>query len=413
MATVSRRKKHQKKKSNEPLRVGETILKSSRSAAHRTKNFIHKANVLFNRESIGKGLRLKGLSFGSFLIGFSVLILLMLFVANTRSIEVDNVTVSIPGLPDELEGYRILVLSDLHGESLGDEQTSLLRTINGLSYDLVLITGDMVGKDGDPEPFYQLLDGMTANRKTFFIAGDSDPGPLLDKPRDIEVGKLEEYVLEDWILGAEERGAVYLDEPMSFAVDGVTVWLTPAYMLSINASDEMAKLKLEYNTEAEAIIEGEDSFRAIYPFTAYRYARMQTLYASLSQMGENDLHLSLSHIPVTLEYVTTAQQNSSVIQDDHPSYLRMVDMVMAGHYCGGVWNIPLYGALYIPNESAPRYGWLPDQDDVQGLTAMNSAYQYVSAGLGCTDAVKVPSFRLFNNSQVTVITLTATLTELK
>ena len=413
MPIGERKKKHRKKKNREPIRVGESILKTGRSVQSTTRTVVEKANALFSRDSIGRLPRFKKITFPTFIAGFFVLVLLIAFVANNQSIVVDRVTVSIPGLPSDLEGYKILVLSDLQGESFGEGQSTLLRTINGLSYNLVLITGDMVGPSGDPEPCYELLDGMTANRKTFFIAGDSDPGPLLEAPRDLESGTLEQYVLADWILGAQERGAVYVDKPISFTVRDATVWLTPSYMLSVNASDEIAKLKLEYNTEAEMIIDGDEETKKIYPFTAYRYARMQSLYDALARMGENDLHLSLSHIPVTLEYIATAQANSTVTSENRPSFLRMVDLVVSGHYCGGVWKLPFLGAVYIPDESAPRYGWLPEKSRVQGLTAMNSAYQYISAGLGSTRDVKVPPVRLFNNSQVTVITLTATLTELK
>ena len=413
MPTGTRKRRHRKKKSNQPLRVGESILKTGRTVGSGTKDLLGKINSLFSKDSVGRLPRFKKLTFPFFIGALLVLLAVIVFVANNQSIVVDRVTVSIPGLPADLEGYKILVLSDLQGETFGEGQSTLLRVINGLSYNLVLITGDMVGTSGDPQPFYELLEGMTANRKTYFIAGDSDPGPLLDKPRDLESGTLEEFVLADWILGAQERGAVYVDKPISFTVRDATVWLTPAYMLSVNASDEIAKLKLEYNTEAEMIIDGDEEMKKIYPFTAYRYNRMQALYDALARMGENDLHLSLSHIPVTLEYIATAQANSAVTRENRPSFLRMVDLVLAGHYCGGVWKLPFIGTLYIPDESAARYGWLPDQSQVQGLTAMNSAYQYVSAGLGCTNAVKVPPVRLFNNSQVTVITLTATLTELK
>ena len=77
-----------------------------------------------------------------------------------NSLRVDEQNVTLVGLPQSLEGYRILHLSDLAGRRFGDEQATILREINTLDYDAVFITGDMVGSSGDPEPFYELLEGL-------------------------------------------------------------------------------------------------------------------------------------------------------------------------------------------------------------------------------------------------------------
>ena len=118
------------------------------------------------------------------------------------------------GLPEDLEGYRILLLSDLNGRRFGDEQATILREIGTLDYDAVFIAGDMVGSGGDPQPFYELLEGLPSSKPVYFIAGDSDPQPVLDVTRDI-TGTVEQMVLADWILGAIERGATYVDAPWS------------------------------------------------------------------------------------------------------------------------------------------------------------------------------------------------------
>ena len=130
---------------------------------------------------------------------------------------VNNTTITVVGGDTAIDNYRILVISDLNGRRFGDRQSKLLSQINQLSYNIVFCLGDMVGEDGDPEPFYELLEGLPASRQVYFIAGDSDPGPLRDTPNMVE-GMLEEYVLEEWILGAIDRGAIYLDSPESLMV---------------------------------------------------------------------------------------------------------------------------------------------------------------------------------------------------
>jgi predicted MPP superfamily phosphohydrolase len=58
---------------------------------------------------------------------------------NYRVIEVE---VSLPGLPPEFQGLRILQLSDIHADAWQDRGQRLLRLVSGLSFDVCVITGD-------------------------------------------------------------------------------------------------------------------------------------------------------------------------------------------------------------------------------------------------------------------------------
>ena len=151
---------------------------------------------------------LRRIKFSAFVLVSVVALALLIMFFNNNSIAVEEKTVSIAGLSADFEGYRIALISDLHGQEFGNSQASLLRSINGVKYDLMIMAGDMVGKKGNAAPLYELLDGLTSSAPVYFIAGDSDPGPLLDEPRDTE-GTLEQFVLEDWVLGAIDHGAIW------------------------------------------------------------------------------------------------------------------------------------------------------------------------------------------------------------
>ena len=132
---------------------------------------------------------------------------------NNSNLSVVQQTVTVVGLPEALEDYRIIVLSDLNGKRFGDNQSLLLRNINNYNYDAIFCVGDMVGASGNPEPFYEFLEGLKKPDRVYFICGDSDPGPFVTTPRNI-TGTLSQIILEDWILGAIERGAHYVYAPM-------------------------------------------------------------------------------------------------------------------------------------------------------------------------------------------------------
>lgn len=343
------------------------------------------------------------------LIASFIIIFLMILALNNQSISVDEETIAIAGLPADLEDYRILHISDLHAAEFGTDQTTLLRTVNSLDYDIMLITGDMVGASGNAEPFLAFLRGLNTTSNVYFIAGDSDPGPLLSQLREGE-GTLDQLVLEDWVLEAIDLGATYLDAPVSLSIgnNGTTLWISPFSQLGISAKEAVDLYEDQLATERIGYLSGIGADYIQYPFTDYRYRQAQSLLSAVSQMSADDVHISLAHVPPMDSLL-------SIVQDDHSDtpneYLYAPDLVLAGHYCGGVVRLPGYGALYVPDAlQGSHHGWFPDQARVRGQISVGNTTMYVTGGLGATDAVKFP-FRLFNTPEVSLLTLTGLLTD--
>lgn len=343
------------------------------------------------------------LSFWPMFIGLFVVLMVLVFFLNSTNLTVDEQPVTLMALSPDAEGYRMLVLSDLNGRRYGDKQTTLLREIDSLDYDIVVCLGDMVGESGDPAPFYELLDGLPSSKKVYFICGDSDPGPYAPAVRD-EAAPLADLVLADWILGAIERGAVYVDRPVTIELGSVDVWLTPAEMLNVNASESVNLWKDQTAQEESGYLAGIDADRNTLPFTNYRYMLAQSLFEAASVMDEADIHIALSHVPPSDEFIRGACRQSLL----DGKYLTGPDIVLAGHYCGGVWNIPLLGAFYVPDSSLERYGWFPDQDVVSGLREIDTAQIYVTRGLSTSGDTPAMPFRLLNAPEISIVEITAT-----
>ena len=338
-----------------------------------------------------------------FLVGIALLLALMVLLQG-NSLTVDEQEVTMVGLPEELEGYRILLLSDLNGRRFGDEQTTILREIGTLDYDAVFIVGDMVGRGGDPEPFYELLEGLPSSRPVYFIAGDSDPQPVLDTTRDI-TGTVEQMVLADWILGAIERGATYVDAPVELEVGNASIWISPADMLNLNASELADTCEEQMLQEQEGTVLGLQSDHDTLPATTYRYERAQRLLQAVNSMTATDVHISLAHEPPSDEFLAASATHASTGE----KYLTQPSLVLAGHYCGGVWRLPGLGAFYIPSSTADRHGWFPAQEDVQGLSNAGGTQMYITAGLSTTGSAPLMFFRFLDRPQISIIELTATL----
>ena len=338
-----------------------------------------------------------------FLVGIALLLALMVLLQG-NSLTVDEQEVTMVGLPEELEGYRILLLSDLNGRRFGDEQATILREIGTLDYDAVFIVGDMVGRGGDPEPFYELLEGLPSSRPVYFIAGDSDPQPVLDTTRDI-TGTVEQMVLADWVLGAIERGATYVDAPVELEVGNASIWISPADMLNLNASELADTCEEQMLQEQEGTVLGLQSDHDTLPATTYRYERAQRLLQAVNSMTATDVHISLAHEPPSDEFLSASATHAS----SGEKYLTQPSLVLAGHYCGGVWRLPGLGAFYIPSSTADRHGWFPAQEDVQGLSNAGGTQMYITAGLSTTGSAPLMFFRFLDRPQLSIIELTATL----
>lgn len=324
---------------------------------------------------------------------------------NNSNLTVAEQTVTIVGLPEELETFRVVVLSDMNGRRFGDSQSLLLRTVNALDYDFLFCLGDMVGPGGNAEPFYELLEGVRDPSKVYFICGDSDPGPFVTTPRNI-TGTLSQIILEDWILGAVERGANYVDAPIQLPIKNANVWISPATLLNFETVSTLDFWKEQAEQEVDGVISGIAADYNSLPKTDYRYQQMQKLYDAERAMSENDIHIALSHERPSDEFIYTSEDHRS---DER--YLPSPDLVLAGHYCNGVWRVPFYGALYAPDDTLPRSGWLPEQSAICGLSTVSETQLYITGGLSNNAALKLMPFRLFNSPQISVLTLTSTLPE--
>lgn len=355
----------------------------------------------------------KPISLFGFEIRFWPVILLVLLVMLITSVFMNNSsiapvqdTVTIVGLPADLENYKILVISDLNGRRFGDKQSSLLRAINNQSYNAVFFLGDMVGKDGDPEPFYELLEGIPSSKKVFFICGDSDPGPFVDTPRNI-TDTLTNMVLEDWILGAIERGATYVDSPVCMTVGSSNVWITPSTLMNYEAAELMNTWKDQTAQEEDGVLSGLQADYNTLPITSYRYRIAQNFNNSVGTMKEEDFYLTLSHEVPSDEFILCAASHNA----ESGKYISEPELLLAGHYCGGVWKLPVLGAFYVPDNMKDRNGWFPASEKVQGLSTVGETQVYITGGLSTNSDTPAMFFRLFNQPEISVLTLTATLPE--
>ncbi|AJD92681.1 hypothetical protein JMA_33640 [Jeotgalibacillus malaysiensis] len=293
------------------------------------------------------------------------------FIVTEQEIEMEG------NLTDDI---RILQISDLHEEVFGENQSDLAGRINELEYDILLFTGDMMNsiENGDTAPFFDLIRGIENKDRAYFVTGNTDPYPYEVTESSIEKAA---YIQE-----MESLGVKYLESIEEININNQTLVLTDHELSVLNPD------------EPYTYVEGKPKI----PYEnapAYKEYKQQQLNQVSQMLSETDQTvISVTHYPV-------ADPQFEHIEKESGRYVfRDYDLILAGHYHGGQIRLPFIGALFVP-EPWYQNAVLPPQDRVKGLWESHGIKQYVSTGLGSSNAVSFLNFRMFNPPEINLITL--------
>lgn len=133
--------------------------------------------------------RLKAVSIAGAIAAAATFVLLWWSALVTRnSIQVKELEVDIPGLPEQFDGYRIVQFSDAHTGTYGADTAFVARTverINSLRPDLIVFTGDIVNMRSDElTPHCGPLSRLSAPDGVMSILGNHDYGDYSHWPSD-------------------------------------------------------------------------------------------------------------------------------------------------------------------------------------------------------------------------------------
>lgn len=309
-----------------------------------------------------------------------VLLLMLLVIVYTvfdnNRIKLVEQSIYIENLPESLNGFTILQITDLHEKEFGLNQKKLIKKINEIEYDVIAFTGDMQNSSTSKNysPYYNLIEGIENKNHALFVPGNADPRPYLYTNSHFEKS--------DFIIGMEERGVTFLESTHTIMSGDAVVRIVDF------ESSLISKKRIEAYKVSSTKVEPSPYAQ----LQMKKYEDNKVLSVELS-----DLFIALNHYPVT-------DSRLDVLFDDEYYQMRNFDLILAGHYHGGQYRIPFYGALFLPESYYERNGLFPPQDRVKGLWEYKGIKQYVSTGLGSSDTVPFMKFRLFNTPELNIIT---------
>ncbi|MFD1450920.1 metallophosphoesterase [Oceanobacillus sojae] len=311
------------------------------------------------------------------------LVILIYTIWDNNRFIITRQEIIIDHLPKQLEGFRILQVSDLHEKQFGENQKKLIESINSIAYDVIVFTGDMLDdvESTNYDSFYTLIEGIDNKENALYVPGNTDPA-------NYQVGRKVEK--SDFTQGMEERGVHLLESIHSISTNGKNVHFVhfelsilkdPQYMGSVQGI-----LKPDYINEESYLLQQEELWEEL---------------TVLDNRSESDILIALNHYPIPDIRIDHIQANPDLIWTDY-------DLIMAGHYHGGQIRLPFIGAPFIPEPWYEPNSLFPPQDRIKGLWEYADTKQYVSAGLGSSGAVSFMKFRLFNTPEINLVILEGT-----
>ena len=133
-------------------------------------------------------------------------------------------TISVPSAPDGFAGYRIAVISDLHGKEFGEGNEKLLDYVRDLEPDCIAVVGDLLHEEEQLAMVPAVARGLAAVAPTYYVTGNHEwaagVAPELEEPLTsygVHVLSNEYVMLEQGgdriaLLGAEDANG-YADQP--------------------------------------------------------------------------------------------------------------------------------------------------------------------------------------------------------
>lgn len=82
--------------------------------------------------------------------------------------------VSSENLPAAFDGFRILQISDLHGDIFGRDNRRLLSAVKDARPDIIVITGDLIDAPNDLEAVGALLPRLAETAPCYYVTGNHE-----------------------------------------------------------------------------------------------------------------------------------------------------------------------------------------------------------------------------------------------
>lgn len=231
------------------------------------------------------------------ILAMLLLLIILWTIWGNVTVGVTRYSVTSNKLPDSFDGFRIVVVSDLHNASFGSDNSQIIRKTEGEQPDIIAITGDLIDSSKtDIETATALVHKLTQIAPCYYVTGNHEAW-VGTKFKELEEKLIAESVqiLRDQVIQLEKGSQTI----------------------------QLAGLDDPDFTDRDSIVQ------------------QSMLQSKINQMDlSEEFCILLSHRPETFQaYVEEG-----------------VDLVLSGHAHGGQFRLPFIGGIVAPNQGMfPKY----------------------------------------------------------
>lgn len=275
---------------------------------------------------------------------FIALVFIGILMCFIKKIDVTKYTISNEKIPEEFNGFKIVQLSDFHSQGYRNTTEDIISKVKDINPNIIVMTGDMVSWDmEDIEEAKNLIKSLVESYPIYYIDGNHEHLAEILRP-----GKYVAFIEFMKELGVTTIKNDYIEiykGDKSINLYGINLPLDGATGLYVN------KFQLEKNYVEK----------------------------TLPKANEEKFNILLAHTPTFIKQYSKWG----------------ADLVLAGHMHGGIVRIPFtnIGLLSPERTIFPKYA--------AGKFKVNGSIMIVNRGIGGSSF----DLRLFNNPEITVITL--------
>lgn len=283
-----------------------------------------------------------------------IIILLIWSAIEQKCLAVTRYSVSSDRLPKNLDGINFVLLADLHDKNFGRNNMRLVKAIDRISPDFILVAGDLVDKNKRAYPgnAYKLLENLAGKYRIYYAYGNHEQ--TLEQCKKSDRPK-EQKLYTSWIEYKERLKK-----------------------LNVEILDNTAAFYHKNNSRIciYGVTIGEEFFRK-HSIPVMKREYMNSL---LGNTNNNYFRLLIAHNP-----------------EHFREYTRWgADLTVSGHLHGGLMRLPGLGGVISPQvKFFPKY--------YAGSFKESNKYMIVSRGLGTHSYMP----RLFNIPEIVYIKLKA------
>lgn len=272
------------------------------------------------------------------------LIFISILMCFITKIDVTKYTISNEKIPEEFNGFKIVQLSDFHSQGYRNTTEDIINKVKDINPDIIVMTGDMVSWDmEDIDEVKVLIKSLVELYPIYYIDGNHEHLAEILRP-----GKYVAFIEFMKELGVTTIKNDYIEiykGDKSINLYGINLPLDGATGLYVN------KFQLEKNYVEK----------------------------TLPEVDNDKFNILLAHTPTFIKQYSQWG----------------ADLVLCGHMHGGIVRIPFtnIGLLSPERTIFPKYA--------AGKFKVNGSIMIVNRGIGGSSF----DLRLFNNPEITVITL--------